>query len=203
MKLLMKLILALFLIPLATLPAGEREDRAVQLVKKLGGGVDRDESAPGRPVIVVYLAHAKLTRSDLKQLAKELAGLKELHRLDLFDANVTDAGLKEIAALKQLQWLELSGTRVTDAGLKHLAALQELRELELESTAVTDAGLRELAALKKLEQLNLCFTKVTDVGLRQLTMLKELRVLRVGETQVSETGINDLKKALPKCRIVR
>jgi hypothetical protein len=198
------LVLALLLIPpKAPLPAGEREDRAVQLVKRLGCGVDRDEKAPGRPVIVVYLANSKVTRSDLKKLAEELAGLKELRRLDVSSTRTTDAGLEEIAVLKQLQWLELSCTLVTDAGLKHLAALQELRELELESTGVTDAGLRELAALKKLERLNLCFTRVTDMGLRQLAVLKELRVLRLRESQVSEAGINELKKALPKCRIVR
>jgi hypothetical protein len=201
-----KLMLALLVIPPATLSADEQEDGAVRLVKELGGGVDRDEQARHRPVIVVYLAYTNVTPTDLKRLANELARVKTLRRLDLSNTGntgTTDAGLKEISVLKQLHWLDLSGTRVTDAGLKHLAGLSELRELELEDTVVTDVGLKELATLRKLEHLNLCFTKVTDKGLGHLAMLKELRSLRLRETQVSEAGINELRKALPKCRIVR
>jgi hypothetical protein len=199
---LLKLILPLVLVPLA-LSAGEPEDSAVQLVKKLGGVVDRDERAPGKPVIVVYLSHKKVTSANLKELAKELAALNDLRKLDLFDTNTEDKDLKEIAILKQLQWLVLGGTRVTDAGLKHLAALQDLRELDLSDTVVTSVGLRELAALTKLERLDLERTKVTDRGLPQLAMLKKLRVVQLGGTQVTEMGISELKAALPKCRIVR
>lgn len=37
----------------------------------------------------------------------------------LFDAGVTDAGLKEIARLRHVKELHLSETRVTDDGLAH------------------------------------------------------------------------------------
>ena len=72
--------------------ADEAEDKAVAFVKKLGGSVDRDEKAPGKPVVEVFLSNTK----------------------------VTDAGLKELAALKSLTDLNLSNTKVTDAGLKEL-----------------------------------------------------------------------------------
>ena len=68
---------------------------------------------------------------------------------------ITDAGLKELAGLKNLQRLDLSGTKITDAGLKELAGLKSLQTLDLAATQVTDAGLKELAGLKSLQSLNL------------------------------------------------
>jgi Leucine-rich repeat (LRR) protein len=78
--------------------------------------------------------------------AKDLpAGPWTLRVVDLHDnPKVTDAGLKELARLKQLQWLHLYQTKVTDAGLKELAALKNLHTLDLRDTKVTDAGLKEL-----------------------------------------------------------
>ncbi|MFM8273474.1 MAG: hypothetical protein ACKODX_14265 [Gemmata sp.] len=35
--------------------ADDAEDRAVETVKKLGGGVSRDEKSPGKPVVAVML----------------------------------------------------------------------------------------------------------------------------------------------------
>ena len=68
------------------------EDTAVAFVQKLGGRVARDDKAPGRGVVTVYLSGTK----------------------------VTDAGLKELAPLKNLTTLDLGATRVTDTGLKEL-----------------------------------------------------------------------------------
>ena len=51
--------------------ANEAEDKAVAFVVKLGGKVTRDDKAPGKPVVTV----------------------------DLFDTQVTDAGVKELLVL--------------------------------------------------------------------------------------------------------
>ena len=59
-------------------------------------------------------------------------------------SKVTDAGLKELAGLKHLHKLDLFNTKVTDAGLKELAGLKSLRELRLIATKVTAAGVAEL-----------------------------------------------------------
>ena len=72
--------------------ADEAEDKAVAFVKKLGGSVDRDEKAPGKPVVEVFLSNTKVTDAGLK----ELAALKSLTQLDLGNTPVTDAGIKEL-----------------------------------------------------------------------------------------------------------
>ena len=131
--------------------ADDTEDRAVEFVEKLGGRVIRNEKAPGKPVI----------------------------SLDLYNTQVTDAGLKELAGLKNLTDLVLVCKQETDAGLKELAGLQNLTYLELYSESVMDAGLKEFAALKNLTSLYLYNTKVTDAGMKEL------------------------RKALPKCMIER
>ena len=88
--------------------------------------------------------------------------------LDLSGTRVTDAGLKELAGLKSLQSLNLWDTLVTDAGLKELGGLTSLQSLDLKSTRVTDAGLKELAGLKSLQRLYLYDTRVTDKGVAEL-----------------------------------
>src|SRR5262245_16413001 len=110
-----------------------------------------------------------LPRADVTDAAlKELAGLKNLRRLDLSFTQVTDAGLKELAGLTGLQTLNLDGDRISDAGLKGLSELTGLQTLELNTTRVTNQGLKELARLKNLKTLDLGFTKVTDAGMKEL-----------------------------------
>jgi internalin A len=161
---------------------------------------------------------------------KELARLKSLQALSLGGPKVTDAGLKELARLKSLQKLELSHTGVTDAGLKHLAALKSLRELDLSLTKVTHAGLKELAGMK-LKRLNfdrslqtdvglkhylaavepptfeiLFGWKLTDDGLKELAAQKSLQELDLRYTDltdVTDAGFEELRKALPHCKISR
>jgi hypothetical protein len=129
---------------------------------------------------------------------KDLAGLKALEVLILYNTGVTDTKLKELANLKALKGLDLGGTPVTDKGLKELAGLTGLSNLVLNSTKITDAGLKELAGFKALHKLNLDSTSVTDQGLKYLAGLTALRELRVGKTAVTSDGIDKLKKSLPK-----
>jgi hypothetical protein len=128
------------LLMVGVLRADQAEDRAVQVVKKLGGEITRDQKAPGQPVTRVDLVFTAVTDRDLK----ELAPLKNLKKLGLAFTDVTDGGVKELAAFPQLESLDLSGTLVTDAGLKELAGLMQLRKLLLIRTKVTPAGIRAL-----------------------------------------------------------
>jgi internalin A len=43
--------------------ADDAEDKAVALVNKLGGRAARDDARPGKPVVSVELAFAKVTRT--------------------------------------------------------------------------------------------------------------------------------------------
>jgi hypothetical protein len=173
------------------------EASALKAVEKLGGKV-RYEGGGGK-VIGVYLKGTQVTDAGLK----ELKDLKQLNFLDLSGTQVTDAGLKELKDLKQLHFLDLRGTKVTDTGLKELKGLTQLRVLRLGGFGlVTDAGLKELKGLKQLEELHLNATKVTDAGLKELKGLTQLEELRLGFTRVTGVGVADLKKALPKCKII-
>jgi Leucine-rich repeat (LRR) protein len=192
------------------------EDKAVALVHKLEGQIERDENAPGRPVVKVYLRH--VTDAELKKLA----ALTKLQELGLRSTQVTDAGLKALAPLKNLHTLDLSNTKVTDAGLKELAPLKNLHTLKLVqkypnsniffSETVTDQtlqSLRQAGLLHALEQataeggfrpkspeevvaLDLSHATVTGVGLKELAPLKNLHTLNLSDTRVTGAGLKEL-----------
>ena len=112
---------------------------------------------------------------------------------NLWGLKVTDAGLKEIAGLKQLTALELYDTQITDAGLKDLAGLTNLVELSLWSTKISDAGLKELAGRKKLTWLNLRKTKITDAGLKEVARLQEPpKCMALNSTKITPAGLKHL-----------
>jgi hypothetical protein len=154
----------------------EQEEKAVNAILKLGGKVARDESLPGRPVVVVYFYPSQ--------------------------PQMTDAGLKELKELKGLQRLYLGGTQITDAGLKELKELKGLQGLWLDDThQITDAGLKELKGLDGLRSLGLASTQITDAGLKHLKELKDLQRLILRGTRITDAGLKDLKQALPKTDI--
>jgi internalin A len=99
--------------------------------------------------------------------------------LSFGSGGMTDAGLRELAELKTLQYLFLYNTPVTDAGMKELAGLTSLQALSLASTKVTDVGLKELTGLNNLQFLHLARTQVTDAGVAKLQKaLPQLKVER-------------------------
>ncbi len=110
-----------------------------------------------------------------------------------------------LATLKQftkIAVLDLSGTQITDAELAHLKPLTGLRELQLIHNPLTDAGLVHLNGLTDLETLNLFATNVTDAGLVHLKGLTKLKTLKLNATAVTDDGVSELRKALPKTRIL-
>jgi hypothetical protein len=88
-------------------PARAAEERAVQAIERLGGKVLRDEKAPGKPVIAVFLNTPAMTDAGLEVLGE----LKQLRELDLTGSRVTASGLKELAGLQQLQTLHIDETQ--------------------------------------------------------------------------------------------
>ena len=93
-------LLAGLLLASPLLYADEAEKKAAATVEKLGGKVERDDKDPAHPVMSVDLNGTKVTDAGLK----ELAGLKNLHHLDLRETSVTHAGVAELQkALPKLQ----------------------------------------------------------------------------------------------------
>jgi hypothetical protein len=118
----------------------DAEKKAIAAIMAFGGKIERDDKKPGRPIVQLRLGGTQVTDTELK----DLAGLKQLQRLDLSYTRVTGPGLKNLTTLNQLQELYLIGTQVTDAELKNLAALKQLRFLNLSPSKVTAAGLKTL-----------------------------------------------------------
>jgi hypothetical protein len=173
-------LLALLSLLLCSFSAFADEERAVEVIKKSGGSVERDPKAPGKPVVAVSFGNGVMD-ADLK----ELTALKNLRTLVLSaDNKVTDAGLKELAPLKGLKRLDLSGTKLTAAGLKEIARLEGLRELVLSGRRVTDEALKELTPLKKLRRLELYGTKVSAGGMKEVVALAGLEELYLSSTFV-------------------
>ncbi len=153
--------------------------------------------------------------------------LDNLETLDLYDTNITDAGIANLNALPALIKIDLYNTSTGDASLEHLSRFGTLRSLSMQQTAVTNAGLKYLAGLSSLDSLNLgntaindsglihlktlaglqwlqlSFTNVTDSGLMNLQDLKSLRELYLTDTQVSDDGKSMLMESLPECSIVQ
>ena len=78
------------------------------------------------------------------------------------------------------------------------ADLEKVTRLHLADNQLTDV--KELEKLTQLKTLYLSWNKLTDVkGLEKLTQLKEL-YLR-GNPDLTKAQIDQLKKALPKCKI--
>lgn len=97
----------------------------------------------------------------------------------------------------------LSGTEATDASLQQMNSLRDLETLRLGNTLITDDGLLHLKQLTNLKVLDISQTRITDAGLEHLTGLPDLRRLDLSGTQVTDAGVGELKKALPRCEILR
>ncbi|MGD0999531.1 MAG: hypothetical protein ABSA67_02425 [Candidatus Brocadiia bacterium] len=172
-----------------------------------------------------YLAMPKgATDSDL---AAALKGRSKLDCLQLYDSQVTDAGLAPLARIKWIgdEQVTISSPKFTGSGLQYLGGVSVL---DLDNCAnLTEQGMAHMDDLKGLGQFFLTRTNVTDgelahipknvwnlclfyddqltdaglEGLREKTALKELYVR--GCPKVTESGLDRLKKALPGLEIQR
>ena len=156
-----------------------------------------------------------------------LSNLQKLEWLNLYRCPITDAGLVELKHLGNLQHLPIGASKVTDAGLVHLSEMRQLVYLGLRANAVSDEGLVHLSELTKLQGLHLGETKITDAGLRHLKKMKKLKRLWLDQTDVTDAcvvhlkaltslvelhiagtsltddGLGALRRAIPKCEVIR
>lgn len=193
---------------------GERQRRAVEALKEVGGEISYDTpgAAPAEKsfdlsgwfprdylddVDRVDLSESKFTDAEMVHL-RGLTGLQSIH---LNGTLVTDAGLAHLKGLHRLKHLTLDGIQVTDDGLAHVQGLTQLEWLSLDATQVTDAGLAYIQDLRRLVWLDLDGTQVTDTGLPQLQGQTSLKELGLRGTQVTDAGVAKLQSVLPKCEI--
>ena len=191
-----------------------REQLLIQKIKSWRGGVTSEAIGPEwlrqavgerringfkifNRVIMVGLGRSKVTDADMANLSE----FRSLEDLTLGGTAVTDAGLVRLSELPNLRALSLDNTAVTNAGLVYLNGCTNLNRLCLWCTAVSDAGLPYLSGLTNLEYLHLSGTAVTDASISHLKKLLNLRVLDLEHTAFTANGIEELRAALPDCRI--
>ena len=115
--------------------AAKRQNEAVGVIEKLGGGVHYDWSGNPNP------------QPPGPAWLRRVLGEDFFATVDgafLEGSQGTDGDMENLKGLTQLRYLVLSDTQVTDAGLEHLKRLPQLYILSLDSTQVTDAGLENL-----------------------------------------------------------
>jgi len=139
--------------------------------------------------------HLFVPPADFKYLVP-LTSLKKLHLGE--NDGVTDEALVHVGKLTGLKELVLWDAPMTDSGVRHLTTLTELTSLDLAfATKLTTESLDDIVRLPKLEKLTLAGTKVDDVSkLSKLTTLKELKL-----GKLTPQGIDTLKKANPALAI--
>jgi hypothetical protein len=111
------------------------------------------------------------------------------------------ADVELISQLPSIQIVDFDDTGVTDEDLLHLKGLPRLRVLFLNSTSISNAGLQHLIDTP-LEILHLqnC-SHIDDDCIPVLSRMQSLKELYISIRNFSPAGIQQLKAALPNCKI--
>ncbi len=144
-----------------------------------------------------------------------LVHFAEMHNVDgvkLVSDRITGSGLVHLTSLKRLKRLWASRW-ITDDALEHISKLERLELLHLfEAVQISDRGLAHIAKLRNLRELIIgsgdsdesgvqdCMN-VSDEGLANLYALTNLEYLSLNTTEVTQVRRDNLRKALPNCRI--
>ena len=140
----------------------------------------------------------EITDRGLERLGGQ-AGMLILH---LYGNKLTDDGLRHLGRMTKLEVLYLNAGSLAGAGLKHLAGFDRLRFLSLRGNWVTDGGLESLPDLPSLAELELDNNKLTDACVPKLARYAGLKRLTLEQTGITPAGLEQLRKALPGCRIL-
>jgi Leucine-rich repeat (LRR) protein len=155
-------------------------------------GADKKPLTKEESAKVIEAAIRKAAKKPTGELTK--ADLEKVRELYLVDDQLTD--VKGLEKLTKLTALSLNHNQLTD--VKGLEKLPQLKMLWLTANHLTDV--KGLEKLTQLKCLYLNQNKLTDVkGLEKFTQLKFL--ILDGNPALTKAQIDELKKALPDCKI--
>lgn len=191
---------------------GKHQQEVIAWVRSMGGSVGGGNAEIGYVGVPagqeLPAGRFDLNTVDLYQTVvsdEDLTRFGDLPFLTTFIVNgcqIGDAGFRAMGELPALYKMYLNGTRLTDDGLQALTRYPKLEILHIGSTSVTDKGLTLLSAWPKLVELSVSGCPITEDAIPHLALSKNLRTLFVGQTSISTSGIQQLREALPECRIV-
>ncbi len=136
----------------------------------------------------IAIAQQTISREQWQQLAE---GFESLERLEIDDADITDADLELLSGFPQLSQLKL-GCEVGDVGMTHIAGAQSLEFLNLPEGRFHDESLALLSQLPRLKQLRFHSPNVTDAGMQSIAGLPSLRYLHLIACPITADGLAHL-----------
>ncbi|MCX7700041.1 MAG: protein kinase [Gemmataceae bacterium] len=132
-----------------------------------------------------------------------LKNLASLEELNLAGCQLDDVKLGQLPTLPSLKRLILDGNDLgTPAVFQLTKTAPQLQELSLACPNLGTAALLHLSEFKNLKRLSLAGSQVNDASVKYLAQLSGLEELDLRQTRLTPAGIEELKKAMPKCRIV-
>lgn len=132
----------------------------------------------------------------------QLSAIKNLEELDLSECTAFfDDALESVGKLTKLKKLNLWRAQIGDAGIAALAPLTNLESLNVDNTRLTDESMPTFSGMTKLTFLHLGSTGITDAGLIHLEPLVNMEKLIVTRTEVTKEGVAALSPKLPKAKI--
>lgn len=140
--------------------------------------------------------------------AAALAALQELRDATFYsNTGLYDQACIDIAKLKELRQLDLYNTGITGEGLDRLAKLRHLRSLTIGGRGLIEASdLARLQEYPSLISLHLFWSRLIDDKLvAQLSKLTSLRMLRIScltEHEGEVPALLQLQEALPNCVVI-
>lgn len=116
-------------------------------------------------------------------------------------SGITDKGIAAITRCRELTFVRLTSAKAEDESFALLAGLPKLETLDVVNTGFGDKAAAAISPLESLAALDLSQTAITDRGLAALAGMKQLRTLTLTGCDVSEKAVEELRQALPDCRI--
>lgn len=180
---------------LAVLAQPQRQRRAVDEIRRLGGNVQHlsgeDASIRRGPVVEPNWLRTLFGEQSVR-----------VREVDLSSSLVTDADLEILETLKDIRVLHLQRTHISDAALVHLVGLPHLEELWLQETDITNDGLAALSDLPSLHTLNLDNTRVTAEALIFLRRMPKLERVTMLGLDLNSQDLHDADAVNRKLRFL-
>lgn len=147
-----------------------------------------------------HLAIQYATRFTGEGLADHPAA-STLTSVSFLASGITDEGIAAIARCRELTIVRLTLAKAEDEAFALLAGLPKLETLDVVNTGFGDKAAAAISPLESLAALDLSQTAITDRGLAALAGMKQLRSLTLTGCDLSEKAVEELRQALPDCRI--
>jgi hypothetical protein len=174
-----------------------RKERAMKLIKSLGGEIHSAghslDPSPGANFIASMLGFGEGrerfwnvqlqgTRPTLDHI-RQIADCGWIRALDLSRTDIDDLALVQIARMTKLRQLKVPHTKITDAGIAELAALEQLDLLDVNGTAITYDALDKLDAKFPDSHLSeqLAIARLAGGRVKQMPVPRTVRNILLGD----------------------